>query len=186
MVILIYPQTLFAGGIKSLWILIFVIVDVQITAIVFFYFQVGWGGGGVVWDWLYLIISLQKTRQPPSCNVKFLQILCSSCIHLILVILLLSLVKLFKWDRENQILHKHYFPFFYHHKINLHLEYLFLFSCFLKYESFSSWQQSYFRNIGYFEGIYTCENLTFHLQTEKEVQFVSEMVCLHNASIPWK
>jgi hypothetical protein len=54
------------------------------------------------------------------------------------------------------------------------VEHLFLFSCFLKYESFSSWQQSYFRNIGYFEGIYTCENLTFHLQTEKEVQFVSE------------
>ena len=47
----------------------------------------------------------------------------------------------------------------------------------MKYESFSSWQQSYFRTIGYFEGIYTCENLTFHLQTEKEVQCVSEMVC---------
>jgi hypothetical protein len=44
-VIPIYPQTLFAGGIKSFWILIFVIVDVQITAIVFFYFQVGLGRG---------------------------------------------------------------------------------------------------------------------------------------------
>jgi hypothetical protein len=39
-------------------------------------------------------------------------------------------------------------------------------------------------NIGYFQGIYTCEILTFHLQSEKEVQFVSEKVCLHNASIP--
>ena len=44
----------------------------------------------------------------------------------------------------------------------------------------SQTQQSY-RNMGYFEGIYTCENLTFHLQTEKDVKFVSEMVCLHNA-----
>ncbi len=25
-----------------------------------FYFQVGWGGGGVVWGWLYLINSLKK------------------------------------------------------------------------------------------------------------------------------
>jgi hypothetical protein len=40
-------------------------------------------------------------------------------------------------------------------------------------------QQSYYRNIGYFEEIYTCENLTFHLQTDKDVKFVSEMVCLH-------
>ena len=80
------PQTLFAGGMKSFWILIFVIVDVQVTAIVFFYFQVGWGGGGVVWDWL-LDFFITKSRQPPSCNVKFLQILCSSCIHFILVIL---------------------------------------------------------------------------------------------------
>ena len=30
------------------------------------------------------------------------------------------------------------------------------FFCFLKYESFSNCQQSYYRNIGYFEGIYTC------------------------------
>ena len=49
------------------------------------------------------------------------------------------------------------------------------FLCFLKYESFSNCQQSYNRNIGYFEGIYICENLTFHLQTEKDVKFVSEM-----------
>ena len=49
--------------------------------------------------------------------------------------------------------------------------------CFLLNESFSKCQQSYNRNIpvGYFEGIYTCENLTFHLQTEKDVKFVSEM-----------
>jgi hypothetical protein len=29
----------------------------------------------------------------------------------------------------------------------------------------------YYRNIGYFEEIYTCENLTFHLQTEKDIKF---------------
>jgi hypothetical protein len=27
-----------------------------------FYFQVGWGGGGVVWGWLYLINSLQEKK----------------------------------------------------------------------------------------------------------------------------
>jgi hypothetical protein len=33
--------------------------------------------GGVVWGWLYFINSLQKKhRQPPSCIVKFLKILC--------------------------------------------------------------------------------------------------------------
>jgi hypothetical protein len=53
---------------------------------------------------------------------------------------------------------KHSFPFFYYHKINLHLdisifEQLF-FLCFLKYESFSNCHQSYYRSIGYFEGIY--------------------------------
>ena len=80
---------------------------------------------------------------------------------------------------------KHSFPFFYYHKINLQFdisifEQLFLL-CFLKCESFSNCQQSYYRDIGYFEGIYTCENLTFHMQTEKDVKFVNEMVCLHNA-----
>ena len=39
----------------------------------------------------------------------------------------------------------------------------------------------YYRNIGYFEGIYICENLSFHLQPEQDVKFVSEMGCLHNA-----
>jgi hypothetical protein len=33
----------------------------------------------------------------------------------------------------------------------------------------SGYQQSYYRNIGYFGGIYTCENLTFHLQIEKKM-----------------
>jgi len=32
------------------------------------------GRGGVVWSWLYLINSLQKNRQQPSCIVKFLQL----------------------------------------------------------------------------------------------------------------
>ena len=58
----------------------------QITVIVFFIFR-SVGEGGVVWGLLNLINSLQKSRQPPSCIVKFLQIMCSSCIHLILVIL---------------------------------------------------------------------------------------------------
>jgi hypothetical protein len=31
--------------------------------------------------------------------------------------------------------------------------------------------------IGYFERIYKWENLTFHLQTEKDVKFVIEMMC---------
>jgi hypothetical protein len=31
--------------------------------------------------------------------------------------------------------------------------------------------------LSYFERIYKCENLTFHLQTEKDVKFVIEMVC---------
>ena len=65
----------------------------------------------------------------------------------------------------------HSFPFFYYHKIKLHVgistfEQLF-YLCFLKYESFSNCQQSYYRNIGYFGGIYTCENVTFHLHSEK-------------------
>ena len=65
----------------------------------------------------------------------------------------------------------HSFPFFYYHKINLHVgistfEQLFSL-CFLKYESFSNCQQSYYRNIYYFGEIYTCENLTFHLHSEK-------------------
>jgi hypothetical protein len=47
----------------------------------------------------------------------------------------------------------------------------------LKYESFSNCEQSYYRNIGYFEGIYTCENLTFACKLKKkDVKFVSEMV----------
>ena len=49
----------------------------------------------------------------------------------------------------------------------------YFFFCFLTSESFSNCEQSYFRNIGYFEGIYACANLTFHLQTEKDVKFVS-------------
>ena len=63
----------------------------------------------------------------------------------------------------------HRFPFFYYHKINIHVgistfEQLFSL-CFLKYESFSNCQQLYYRNIGYFGEICTCENLTFHLNT---------------------
>jgi hypothetical protein len=75
-----------------------------------FYFQVGWGGGGVVWGWLYLVNSLQTSRQPPSCIVKFLQILCSSCIYFDSGYSLVAL------GRTNVS-----FPFFYYDKINLHL-----------------------------------------------------------------
>jgi hypothetical protein len=38
--------------------------------------------------------------------------------------------------------------------------------------------QSY-KIIGYLKGLYICENLTFHLQTEKDVKFVSEMMCFY-------
>jgi hypothetical protein len=98
--------------------------------------------------------------------------------------------------RKNEIVEESYytqfpklsFPFFYYHKINLHLigisifEQLF-FLCFLKYEYFWNCQQSHYRNTGYFEGICKCENLTFHLQTEKDVKFVSEMVCWHECVV---
>jgi predicted NACHT family NTPase len=73
----------------------------QITAIVFFNLR-SVGEGWFEVD--YLINSLQKNRQPPGCIVKFLQILCSSCIHLILVILYLSQVKIFEVERKDQIL----------------------------------------------------------------------------------
>ena len=73
----------------------------QISECLFFIFRSVCERGVVVWGSLYFINSLQKTRQPPSC-IKFLQILSSSCIHLILVIL-------FFWmggGRENKILQK--------------------------------------------------------------------------------
>jgi hypothetical protein len=98
----------------------------QITAVVFFYFQVGWGGGGVVWGWLYLINSLQKTRQPPSCIVKFLHILASSCIHLIWLFFSCLKQRSFEWGRGGErgsditkFFSNHSFLFFYYHKINL-------------------------------------------------------------------
>ena len=75
-----------------------------------FYFQVGWGGGGVVRGWLYLDNSLQTSRQPPSCIVEFLQILCSSCIYFHFGYSLVAL------GRTNVS-----FPFFYYDEINLHL-----------------------------------------------------------------
>ena len=64
----------------------------------------------------------QKHRQPPCCIVKFLQILCSGCLRLILVILQLSYEKGAAVFREYQILiffPKHSFLFFYRHKMNL-------------------------------------------------------------------
>ena len=44
----------------------------------------------------------------------------------------------------------------------------FFFLCCLKYESFSNCEESYYRNIGYFGEIYTCENFTF-LHSEKKM-----------------
>ena len=91
-----------------------------------FYFQVGWEGGGVVWGWLYLINLLQKKhkkhRQPPSCIVKFLQILCSSCIRLILVILSCLRRRGRRYKRGSDItifFPKHSYLFCYYHKMNL-------------------------------------------------------------------
>jgi hypothetical protein len=132
-----------------------------IYCICLFYFQVGWGGGGVVWGWCYLINSLQKkTRQPPSCIVKFIHHSSFSYHH---------------------FFPKHSFPFFNYHKINLHLG-IYIYQSLNSYFFSVAWVMnlsqtvSNHRNIGYFEVIYTCENFTFHLQTEKDVKFVSEMV----------
>ena len=75
---------------EKLWILIFCHIGCpkyQIAAIVFFYFQVSWGGRGVVWGWLALVNSMQENRQPPRSVVKLRLILCFSCVHSILVIL---------------------------------------------------------------------------------------------------
>ena len=75
---------------KSFSILIIDKVDVQITKWLHLSFLFSSRlGGGVVWGWLYFINSLQNTQTAtqPSCIVKFLKILCSSCIRLILVIL---------------------------------------------------------------------------------------------------
>ena len=90
-----------------------------------FYFQVGWGGRGVVWGWPYLINSLQKKhkkhRQSPSCIVKFLQILCSSCIFwfwLFLVVLGEGCSGI-RRIRYYNFFPKHSFLFFYYHKMNL-------------------------------------------------------------------
>jgi hypothetical protein len=62
----------------------------QMTAFVFFIFKSagegeGWFEGETTWLINYKKIPT-KHRQPPSCIVKFIQILCSSCIRLILVI----------------------------------------------------------------------------------------------------
>jgi hypothetical protein len=78
-----------------------------------------------------MINSLQKPRQPSSCIAKFLQ---NYMLQLFLFDTGYSLVVLgsdfFSWSwgvggREGHILQiafpKHSFPFFYYHKINLHL-----------------------------------------------------------------
>ena len=63
----------------------------QMTAFVFFIFKpVGEGEELFEGDSTWLIHykkKRKKHKQPPSCIVKFLQIMCSSCIRLILVIL---------------------------------------------------------------------------------------------------
>jgi hypothetical protein len=41
-----------------------------------FYFQVGWGGGGVVWGWLYLINSLQKNKKKTQKTQTATQLYC--------------------------------------------------------------------------------------------------------------
>ena len=82
------------------------------TAFVFFILMSAREGQG----WFegdYLINSLQKKpkkhRQPPSCIVKFLQILCSSCIRLILVYSLVVLGEGGGSIRDDQIL-QFFFP----------------------------------------------------------------------------
>ena len=93
-----------------------------------FYFQVGWGEGGVVWGWLYLINSLQKTKKNTDSHPAVLLNSFKFCAPLVFV--------WFVWFwlffsclrrrggggiREDQILH--FFPniafYFYFHKMNL-------------------------------------------------------------------
>ena len=98
----------------------------QMTAFVFFIFRSagereGWFEGDSTWLIDYKGKS-QKHRQPPSCIVKFLQILCSSCIRLILVY---SLVVLGEGGggkerfRYYNFFPKHSFLFFHYHQMNL-------------------------------------------------------------------
>jgi hypothetical protein len=64
----------------------------------------------------------KKHRQPPSCIVKFLQILCSSCIRLILVILSCLRRRGRRYKRGSDITNffpKHSYLFCYYHKMNL-------------------------------------------------------------------
>ena len=64
----------------------------------------------------------KKHRQPPSCIVKFLQILCSSCIRLILVILSCLRRRGRRYKRGSDItifFPKHSYLFCYYHKMNL-------------------------------------------------------------------
>ena len=150
-------------------------MDVQITAIVLFIFRsVGEGDGWFETDSTWLIHYKKPDSHPAAWlnSLKFCAPVDSGYSLVVLSKYILSGAERIRYYTK-KISPSIVFHFFNHHKINLHLvismvERLFFSLCFLKYESF-------------FEGIYTCDNLTFHLQTEKELQFVSEMVCLHNA-----
>ena len=109
----------------------------------------GEGEGGLRLTLLDKFIT--KNSQPPSCIVKFLQILCSSCIHLILVILWLVVFDkdILSGGRGESIRSYIFFPkitfnYFTTIKIINTLVYQslnsYFFFCFLKYESFSNCQ----------------------------------------------
>ena len=81
-----------------------------------------------------------------------------------------------KWNCRGKLLHTYpllrgrilpiFFPsitfhFFYYHTINLHLGiYISIFEQFFFSVAWNMNLSQYYRNIGYFEEIYTCENLT--------------------------
>ena len=83
-----------------------------------FYFQVGWGGEEVVW----LIHYTKKHRQPPSCIVKFLQIMCSVVFAWFWLFFSCLRRRGWQYKRGSDItifFPKHSFLFFYYHQMNL-------------------------------------------------------------------
>jgi hypothetical protein len=86
-----------------------------------FYFQVGWGRGGVVWGWLYLINSLQK-KTPKNTDSHPVELLNSFKLCAPVVFVWFWLFFNCGGIKENKILQcftKHSFLFFFYHKMNL-------------------------------------------------------------------
>jgi hypothetical protein len=92
-----------------------------------FYFQIGWGGGGVVWGWLYLINSLQKkptknTDSHPAVllnSFKFYDPVVFVWFWLFFSCLRRRGGGSIRRIRYYNFFPKHSFLFFYYHKMNL-------------------------------------------------------------------